>query len=250
MATCGGWDGYNRFASCLLLTPGGWQEGELGDLPEPRYRHAAVTLDAGTYIIGGIPSSISTTSAFLAAGSLAWTRGPGLPQDMREPCATRISPTFFMAVYGTSVLEFSTVTAGPTSSSGWRPGSTWPSLRTYRDRWPGCAVLGTSLVIAGGYDGVSYLSTTEVIDLQTGTIAWGPSMASGRRGFHLLLLNSPSPRLLALGGYDGLNTLESVEELVGSTTEEVVGGSWRQVEPLGEARGWYGAVVVEEDTVC
>ena len=75
-------------------------------------------------------------------------------------------------------------------------------------------------------------------------------MGSRRGHFHLLLLHSPSPRLLALGGYDRSTYLESVEELVGSTTEEVVGGSWRQVEPLGEARGWYGAMVVGEDMIC
>ena len=111
-------------------------------------------------------------------------------------------------------------------------------------------MLGNSLVVAGGWGGRYTRRSTEVIDLQTGTIAWGPSMGSSRYGFHLLLLHSPSPRLLALGGYDGSSSLESVEELVGSTTEELGGGSWRQVEPLGEARGWDGAVVVGEDTIC
>ena len=124
----------------------------MGDLPEARYQHAAVTLDAGVYLLGG-PSrtsstaSTSSTSAFLdkdavAAGYLVWTKGPGLPQEMSTPCATRISHTSFIAIYGPSVREFSTVTAGragSASSYGWKPASTWPTLRTIRSSWPGCA---------------------------------------------------------------------------------------------------------------
>ena len=132
MATCGGWDDSSSLwlSSCLLLTSGGWQEGVLGDLPGRRNNHAAVTLDAGTYLIGGNAYGwpAFSTSDFLAAGALAWTRGPELPREMHTPCAARISPTSFMAIYGTSVLEFSTTTS-PTSSSGWRPGSTWLRLR-------------------------------------------------------------------------------------------------------------------------
>ena len=113
-------------------------------------------------------------------------------------------------------------------------------------------MLGNTLVIAGGWSNIdgSITSTTELINLQTGSIAWGPSMGSRRKSFHLLVLHTPLPRLLALGGTDGSRWLESVEELVGDTTGELEAGSWRQVDPLEGTRARFGAVVVENDSIC
>ena len=90
-----------------------------------------------------------------------------------------------------------------------------------------------------GRDG-STLQTTETLDLTTRTISPGPSMASPRRSFHLVTL--PGPRLLAIGGWSGSNTLASVEEL-----EE---GAWVEAAALEGGRAGYGAVAVPEGLLC
>ena len=212
----------------------------MSDLPEPRYSAATASTAAGTFLLGGLPISQGSTSAFLAMDSMAWEEGPALPQAMVAPCAARISPTSLLLLYGKTLLEFDSSVGGPTSQAGWRPAGTWPDLLTDRNLWPGCAVVGRTLYIAGGYSRPTFLQTTETLDLDTRTISPGPSMASPRRWFHLVTL--PGPRLLAIGGRDRSNTLASVEEL-----EE---GAWVEAAALEGRRDTYGAVAVPEGLVC
>merc|ERR1719296_300913 len=156
VATCGGveWSGvddsFTPFASCLVLQGGQWATGVMSDLPEPRDYAATASTEAGTFLLGGLPGSSS--SAFLATDSMAWEEGPALPQVMRYPCATQISPTSFLLIYGKTILEFDSSVAGPTSTAGWRPAGTWPDLLTDRIGLR-CAVVGRTLIIAGGYSG-------------------------------------------------------------------------------------------------
>merc|ERR1719189_1623926 len=241
VATCGGQDdGGSLLSSCLVLQGGEWRTGVMSDLPESRLYAATASTAAGTFLLGGLSSSQASTSAFLAADSIAWEEGPALPQDMRNPCAAQISPTSFLLLHGKTILEFDSSVAGPTSEAGWRPAGTWPDLLTDRKLWPGCAVVGHTLYIAGGWDG-STLRTTETLDLDTRTISPGPSMASPRRSFHLVTL--PGPRLIAIGGRDDdWNSLASVEEL-----EE---GAWVEAAALEGGRKTYGAVAMPEGLVC
>ena len=209
----------------------------MSDLPEPRSSAATASTAAGTFLLGGDSSS---TLAFLAADSMAWEEGPRLPQVMGAPCAAQISPTSFLLLYRKTILEFDSSLDGPRSTAGWRPAGTWPDLLTSRE-WPGCAVVGRTLYIAGGSWGGSILQTTETLDLDTRTISPGPSMASPRHWFHLVTL--PGPRLLAIGGRDNdWNLLASVEEL-----EE---GAWVEAAALEGGRWGYGAVAVPEGLLC
>merc|ERR1719189_1977742 len=210
VATCGGWDG-SSYRSCLVLQGGEWRTGVMSNLPEPRHRAATASTAAGTFLLGGAFNQASTSS-FLAADSMAWEEGPALPQAMDSPCAAQISPTSLLLLYGKTILEFDSSIDGPTSQAGWRPAGTWPDLLTDREFRPGCAVVGRTLYIAGGWDFPTTHQTTEILDLDTRTISPGPSMARPRYFFHLVTL--PGPRLLAIGGEDDDgSTLASVEEL-------------------------------------
>merc|ERR1719509_304038 len=232
VATCGGHIYGNRppVASCLVLQGGQWRTGFMSDLPEARIYAATVSTEAGTFLLGGSPTTRS--SAFLPADSMAWEEGPALPQAMQNgPCATQISPTSFLILYGKTILEFDSSVAGPTSTAGWRPAGTWPRLLTNRREWPGCAVVGRTLIIAGGRDGYrsggTYHRTTETLDLDSRTISFGPSMASPRYGFHLVAV--PGPRV---------------------SVEELVDGAWVEAASLEARRSGYGAVAVPEGLVC
>merc|ERR1712012_893301 len=100
VATCGGGDGpYSTLSSCLVLDSSTrlWEENRIGSLLQGRSNHAAVTLEQFVYIIGGAPSSLSSTTELLRAGSSTWEQGPPLPLHMRySPCAIAISSTSFL----------------------------------------------------------------------------------------------------------------------------------------------------------
>ena len=83
---------------------------------------------------------------------------------------------------------------------------------------------------------------TEILDLDTRTITYGPSMTSPRQAFHLVLV--PPGRLFALGGftYSGDTFLDSVEELVA--------GAWVEVAALEASKADFGAVAVPEGLGC
>ena len=246
VATCGGWNDQTILSSCHVLRSSQslWTTGEMGDLPAPRFYAAVATLEGvGTYLLGGSELVMALrTSVFLAAESMAWEEGPILPKDMDWPCAAKITSTSFLLLYGNTIVEYDT------SLGGWRPAGTWPDLLTFR-RGLGCTVMGRTLVIAGGLGG---LKTTETLQLDTKTIAYGPSMATPRWAFHLATI-LPGPRVLAVGGEDygeyygdfywtSGNVMDSVEELVD--------GTWMEAAPMETRRSIYGAVVIPKGLVC
>ena len=154
IAICGGVEqGVWTSASCLVLDQANqvWNDTIMGSLTMAREDSAAVTLNhVGVFIIGGASKVTSgrgkiaenqRTSEFLETGSMQWQAGPSLPVDMAKPCAVAISATSFLVIHHKIIREFDVVTAGPISSQGWRRASTWPTLKTSRTAWPGCAKL-------------------------------------------------------------------------------------------------------------
>ena len=140
---------------------------------------------------------------------------------------------------GTDVYEFDTRVGGPTSSDGWN--GNWPQLQVRRYEQPGCAVLAANkFIVAGGYYVGNSLKSTEIIDLETKKIEFGPDMEKPRALFHLL---SVAGRIFALGGYNG-NNLADVEEFVEET------GTWKPATSLPGERDEYGGVAVNVDFVC
>ena len=101
-----------------------------------RYAASARLKYAGIYIIGG--DAVGTTSDYLAPDSMQWQEGPSLPQSMTHPCVVPITATSFLAIHKNDIHEFDAAIAGPTSSEGWREGSRWPRLRTFRKWNPSC----------------------------------------------------------------------------------------------------------------
>ena len=253
IATCGGNDG-DDLSSCLVLdtSTGQWEENRMEPLLQKRYSHAAVTLEGQVYVIGGRGSSTSSsTTEVLPAGSTIWQQGPQLPVRMGNgPCAVAISTTSFLVFHQKEIREFDASTAGPTSNQGWAEEAKWPKLETSRIWWPGCAKVGDDkVVIAGGfdnYDSSTTLQTTEILDLTTRRISQGGKMATPRRRFHIISFhNNGVFTTLAVGGQDGFNRLNTVEEW------EPESESWSTVETrLKEKKSNFGLVAVNKNLVC
>ena len=253
LATCGGND-KDWLSSCLVLnaTAGRWEEKVMGPLLRTRGNHAVATLkNVGVYIIGGegIPSG---TTEFLASGTLEWQQGPTIPFKAYRPCAVSISSSSFIVVYGSEVREFDASIAGPISRQGWGNENKWPKLKTRRIYWPGCALVGQKVIIAGGYSRGNSYATTEILDLTTKTIVNGVEMALPRRLFHIHTVKyRNSTKIFALGGKGGdigdtrdNKSLKIVEEWNPETE------MWRRVQDLSVERYSYGIVAAPVKMIC
>jgi hypothetical protein len=273
VATCGGYHDTGFLRSCLVLAPGsGWQEGRLGSLGKGRAWAAVTTLPGATFILGGESRAARRTSEVLLAGEDSWREGPALPIDMYYGCAVMISATQLLAIHGSNIMEFDTSVAGPLSTAGWRPASTWPDLTTAKT-WHACAATGGRVVLAGGRDDEgNRLKSTEVIDISTHRVTAGPELLKARRRLQLAVLPAPDgegARVLAIGGYDarpraGPVVLPGAEGLaIGGRdddkrldrVEEWLPGpggnsTWRQLTALQEARSDFGAVSLPKGLVC
>ena len=233
---------------------GRWESSVVGNLNEARWRASVVTLPVGVYLLGGLGvHGTATSSDFLPAGATSWSQGPDLPIIFYHSCAVAISSTKFLIIRrdsstGQGIWEFDVdQTAGdPTDFNGWQPEDTWPNLLSRRFSGFGCAVVGSTLVVAGGGSGDDR-KTTEIIDLETKAIRHGQDMLGIREWFQLFTVVSPGskPTLLALGGWSGSSMLRTVEEW------DPESETWREAEgELVQARSDYGAVVLDKSLVC
>ena len=246
IATCGGVGGG---ASCLVLDKINqrWDESRMGNLTMPREASAVATLNfVGVFIIGGYGANNMRTSDFLAAGQMQWQEGPALPVDMGTPCTVTITPSSYLAIYGTNIREFDAVIAGPSNIKSWREEGRWPKLKTSRTDWPGCAKIGRKVIIAGGRNSGGILRSTEVLDLDTHKITAGGDMASPRDWFSLATLRREGEeQVFAVAGEDRPNDeLNTVEEWVEANS------TWKAADNLARAKTYFSAVAVPVDLIC
>jgi hypothetical protein len=260
LATCGGIIATGYSSACLVLRPGsGWLPGVLGSLTVGRYLvgragAAVASLPEAALLIGGQSAAARRTMEVLRLGSSQWEEGPEVPIDMYYGgCAVSISEKQLIILRDSHVREFDTRVAGPLSALGWRPADTWPDLLTPRSG-QACAAIQGLVVVAGGYGAGRYLKTTEIINVASRSITYGPELQQARQYFQLVALPAAAgggrERVLALGGryfQNGWQDLDTVEEW-----EPGLGGSsaWRQVTPLKAKKAFFGAMVVPEALVC
>lgn len=253
VAVCGGSDGRDLLASCLVLDKetGTWDGSRLGSLPQPRSWNTAVTLkNIGNYLIGGYGHDYSArTTDYLAPESQDWVSGPQLPVGMRYgPCSVVISETSFLVVHWKDIREYQIDIENPTTDDNWQEATKWPQLQTARYYWPGCARIGRKIVIAGGISrsGSTTHRSTEIVDLETRTIQYAGDLNTARYHFHILTITTDgSERTFALGGYDGSSYLDSVEELNPDTL------TWKTTPAkLAGKRDRFGAVALPKSLVC
>ena len=115
-----------------------------------------------------------------------WEKGPDLPIAMDYGCAVSISSSAFLIISKREVREFDAAfdSGNPTSNSNWMDSATWPQLQTERWYHPGCAVIGKTLVVAGGFRSpVSTAFSAGSINSTAGSInSTGSGGATGSMG--------------------------------------------------------------------
>jgi len=230
---------------CHKFIDGAWtrQSQELATSRDDRMQ---VDMPGGSYIFDTVSSG--TTYEFLASDSNNWVAGPTVPgRWMKKGCVVRISNEDFLIIGGyddrsddddrsTRIVKFNT------RSRTWE--DNWGSLLQAR-AFHGCTYTLGKVIVAGGYNDFygGYLSSTEIIDVDSKQSRSAGNMSEKRYGFALVTVNN---KVLAIGGRRGtLDYLSSVEEF---NLEE---GTWSMAPySMDEAREEFAYLVVPEDNIC
>ena len=133
------------------------------------------------------------------------------------------------------------------AKGGLQEATKWPQLQTTRWHQPGCAKLGRSIIISGGWgDGETHRST-EILSLETRKIEFAGDLATPRRYFQMATIRTEegTERVFAMGGWDGSSNLDSVEELDPETL------TWNPTSSnLLAARYYFGKVILPKKMIC
>lgn len=204
---CGG---YNNQQKCLESKESQWQEHSA--LKKPRRFASSLTLWSGVFIFGGVDSR-KTWEWLSSEGPTEWISGnndiPGF--GYREGCAVSIFGNYkaiLIGGYGTNrrILHFNAHTKQFINLG---------DEILNQGRWlHACTSFDNVIIVAGGFNSGSYISSTEIIhetDLTTANIAVG-SMVQARAYHGLVAVTiDDMPKILALGGYADGNYLDSIE---------------------------------------
>lgn len=214
---------------------------------------------AGVFLLGGahdyekFSPGWPGTSLVLSPGG-SWERGPSLsrPTDYtqmpiaKDGCSVAWGGSLLI-VGGwpnhNQVLEYNTV------AGRWEEDGKWPQLGGKGRAGHGCSLLGSQLVVAGGWDSDrNVLSTTDTLDLASGPKAvWleGGRLNTPRYRLAMVTVGAAGrERLYALGGRYNRKNLDTVERW------EEGARRWQvEEERLLEGRSDMGAVAVTEE-VC
>ena len=238
LMTCGR---YRLSKSCFSYKNNSWEPHST--LLEEREHSPPVSLPMGVFLIGGTGVSSSDTTEFLPKGSSTWTTGPVPPNGAFGSCAVAIGDTQFLLIGGDPFEKPDQVIHYNTGTQSW---TNWPRLTQGR---LGCACVraGNSIIVAGGYNKGTLLTSTEVIDVISKSSRVVGHMKYPRAYFAMANVNFNPKVVLALGG-------ETEEWPEPSTTVE----EWNDDDEtwslasitLSPGRSSFAAVVLPSVTAC
>jgi hypothetical protein len=237
-----------------------------------RVSAAAVTLAAGTYILGGHSinresgeAELQSTSEFLPRGQGEWQEGPGLPETLAQllglglglsrSCAVTISATSFLLIGGETAIGRSRVVNEFNALTGrW---SEWPPLAAPR-AGHACSLFQGGVIVAGGGNGHDVedgAETTEIVHVASRKVRSAGSMLTRRAGFGMFEVGFKDFKtLITFGSWDvGLmansNESQTEEWLVGRPVDHAsgLGGPPRFGLARYGSEGWHGGLAGTEE---
>ena len=239
---CGG---ANNYQSCIQLNSGSWSHHS--SLTSNRWFSSATSTSSASFLFGGYRYNYGqATFEFLQHSSQSqWQAGqtdiPG--GGLRFGCAVTISDDQILLIGGFEawkrILSFNTTT---------HTFKQLPiSLSQGRHRHACVRIPGTEkiLVTGGFYYGGIYLDSVELIDMVTGNISNTAPMKVKRRqhGMGIMTFNNEE-KVIAFGGWDGSNRLDSIEVYHEDTQ------TWNLLEKkLSEHKNAFGYLTVRENDI-
>ncbi len=221
---CGGVQNGARSNKCYSLENNEWVSS--ASMNSVRYAAAAAQLQDGKLLVtGGFDGSVYLNSAEMLTEEEWESNIPSLPVTIQDHCMVTLNSTTVMAIGGIQNRQFSGKTFYFTfGEESWTEG---PELKNKRAAHS-CGKIRRnkesqemSIIVAGGYDGSSLLSSVEILDdgsneWQTGPELpfgiWGSQMVEDQKGGVVLIggesLSDYHDTLLQLphGGQDAVWT--------------------------------------------
>ena len=195
-------------------------------------------MQKGLYVFGGKFSK--TTFDYFPTNGNIWQEGKtAIPNGFSEGCGVRINSEELVLIGGKDtekrVLKFNTISNTFTTFSNLTHGR-------YRHS---CTVLEQNIIVAGGRSSESEFLKTEIVSIIDGKVTMTTGhLNAARYLFGLVTLRGSL--VLAFGGFDDHNILDSVEQWNQETQQ------WKLAESttLNEKKSAFGYVAVPASAVC
>lgn len=178
-----------------------------------RQQPGAVLLDTGRVRTVFTATTLMNVRPMLFMSScMPWVRGPSMRVRRGACAACLLGPERLIVVGGnegesnfgtTEVLDFRDVLR-----MTFRPG---PRLASQRRECAAIMLDGHRLLVLGGYDGVHFLNTTEILDVETNKFVPGPRLLSRRASPAVALLKTG--QIVVIGGKNAGGCLQTSEVL-------------------------------------
>jgi len=237
LTSCGGGDYSDTRRSCIKLEAGSWTT-LTDNLVEERRSHSSWVSPDGDILLIGDQYSLTTTEIVYQNGSSI--RSFDLKYRTNLACSIEL-PEMFILTGGSYTLT----TVSRYSTSGWM--EDLPELN--EGRWGhGCGYFYNDdmqrvFLVAGGFDGSSYISSTET--LVEGGLAWNfqQPLPIGRTGLRGISLPNT---VIMTGGYyyDGDNHYYDDVLMFDPETSD-----WKKVGSMRTARSFHAASLVKMEEV-
>lgn len=219
------------------LPPKGVDLSDLAPMPEPRTEVAGAVWDGRVVVVGGLTAGGRPSARVDVYDPDAdrWSPLPDLPRPLHHTAVVTLGGRVWVVggyteVEGDAWVPVRMVSSFGAGEDAWRAE---PEMEEIRGALA-AAVVGESIVAAGGHDGEQVLATTEV--LAAGAAAWepGPPLRTAREHFAMTVAGGD---LYAVAGRAPAN-LDSVEVL------RTGAAAWEPGPPVEHSRSGIGAATV------
>ena len=236
------WVGAALVLGLAACTPTGASETMVPEIA-PRRALGAAVLGGRVFAVGGWSGTATQLDTVEVLDGGRWAAGPALGvARSQHGLVSRDDALWVVGGWSAMVGLVSEVETLRTGEDSWRVATHLPTPR----REPGVAVWKGSIVVAGGFDGVSdgdldgYQDLVEVYDPASDTWSRLPRLNEPRRGLALVAIEDA---LFAIGGYNTDGYLSVAERY------DAGPGRWAVIDWPIVARTWAAAVVVDGDVI-
>jgi N-acetylneuraminic acid mutarotase len=203
------------------ISTNSWINGP--NLPQNRYNHGMALVDGEIFIIGGwvngdisnsvlsltIPTTTSEMDSTMMK-TMKWKVVPNLKVGRRNPGIVVVDGKIFV-IGGSDGFEYlKTIEVFSVKEGKWIDDDSQvpPEMSTMRSSM-GVSVIGKKIFVIGGYNGIVYLSTVEVLDTETNKWSTLPSIKTARSMMGVTVIDDRF--IWIFGGWDESGYLDSIE---------------------------------------
>jgi len=200
---CGGWQNDVRSNKCYSLENNEWVSS--ASMNSVRVNAAAAQLKDGQLLVtGGYDSSGSYLNSAEMLTEEGWESNiPSLPVTISVHCMVTVNSTTVMVIGGYQNVQYSGKTFYFTfGEESWTEGPELKNKRSYHS----CGKIRRnkesqemSIIVAGGYDGSSLLSSVEILDEGSNEWQTGPELPFGI--YRSQMVEDQNGGVVLIGGY-------------------------------------------------